>query len=101
MVILFVLFVVQFSISMAALTTTKQKELLLARLDWNTSTIELKQRKQSYFNCCGFEDYEIKNKILCPNVHCCEFGDCSQCSSCSIPMQHAIGTVFYTIGFIG
>src|SRR6218665_61545 len=54
MVILLLLFLVQFSVACAclALSDSQQKELF--RLGWENAAPALKDRTQHLFNCCGF-----------------------------------------------
>ncbi|XP_027199488.2 tetraspanin 97E [Dermatophagoides pteronyssinus] len=101
MVILFILFVAQFSIACACLAfnTTEQREL--ADKEWYSSTIENHQQLQRIFDCCGFQSDDPKNSEYCPKVNCCQTNDCQQCSDCELKIQQAIGDVLHVAGWTG
>ena len=56
MIILFFLFLVQFSIACACLTVNSDQQEKLARQGWESSSIEFKEQIQETFQCCGFDN---------------------------------------------
>ncbi len=70
MVILFILFVVQFSIACACLAFGNDQQNELAKRGWDNTSKENRQRAQTFFNCCGFiHPQSIKfNTTDCPKV---------------------------------
>lgn len=54
MIILFVLFLIQFSVASSCLAVNKDQQRDLAARGWNHGPIELKKEVQDTFKCCGF-----------------------------------------------
>jgi len=105
MVILFLLFLAQFSIACVLLASTSEQQRNVAQNNWNASSGEEKQNIQQNFDCCGFLDTDPKSSILCPNVRCCQLneqmGQCSQCSSCNHKIEQAMAEAFDVVGWFG
>lgn len=57
MIILFFLFLVQFSIACACLAVNSSQQEQLARQGWASSTVEFKEQIQEAFQCCGFDNH--------------------------------------------
>lgn len=55
MVILFLLFVVQFSVACACLAMTEDQERELARQGWEKAPSSARAQAERLFRCCGFE----------------------------------------------
>jgi tetraspanin-13/31 len=69
MVILFILFVVQFSIACACLAIGNDQQKELAERGWDNASKGNQQRAQIFFNCCGFTHKQFKlNNTDCPKV---------------------------------
>ena len=66
MVILFVLFVVQFSIACACLAVSEMKKLEYAQRGWNSADNSTIIKTETYFDCCGFSG--IDNIDQCVKV---------------------------------
>jgi tetraspanin-13/31 len=56
MVVLFVLFIIQFSIACACLAVSKETSDSLATQGWSTVNFDAKARVQETFSCCGFKE---------------------------------------------
>jgi tetraspanin-13/31 len=54
MVILLIVFLIQFSIACACLTVSKSAQLELAKQGWSSVNDHTKQDAQQHFQCCGF-----------------------------------------------
>lgn len=59
MVILFMLFVAQFSIACACLAFNEEQQHKLAYEGWHQASMGLRNETQVYFNCCGFENASL------------------------------------------
>lgn len=59
MVILFMLFVAQFSIACACLAFNKDQQHKLASEGWHSAPMSLRNETQIYFDCCGFENASL------------------------------------------
>uniref|UniRef100_A0A2A4K358 Tetraspanin n=1 Tax=Heliothis virescens TaxID=7102 RepID=A0A2A4K358_HELVI len=110
MVILFLLFLVQFSVACACLTVNSDHQEMLARQGWNKVTLDVKEQVQERFQCCGFQSRtpengttehpscEIVDKICCQNafdpIHC-------QCEPCMGKLKETIDYAFKLCGGIG
>ncbi|XP_063893485.1 tetraspanin-13 isoform X2 [Helicoverpa armigera] len=110
MVILFLLFLVQFSVACACLTVNSDHQEMLARQGWNKVTLDVKEQVQERFQCCGFQSRtpengtaehpscEIVDKICCQNafdpLHC-------QCEPCMGKLKETIDYAFKLCGGIG
>lgn len=71
MVVLFILFVVQFSIACACLAFGADQQAELARRGWDSASLDNRHRAQTYFDCCGFNQTNAIEKLTskdCPNV---------------------------------
>ena len=68
MILLFLLFVVQLSVSCMLLTATPTQQRQIVQKHWNMSSSEERNRFQQNFDCCGFSAGDPKSSILCPNV---------------------------------
>lgn len=56
MIILFLLFLIQFSIACACLAVSSSQQQALAKEGWSRVGPSLKEQVQDNFHCCGFED---------------------------------------------
>lgn len=59
MIILFLLFLLQFSLGCACLAVNKEQEISLVRNGWKAADISLKDTIQNKLICCGFEDVTL------------------------------------------
>ncbi|XP_078039877.1 tetraspanin 97E isoform X2 [Augochlora pura] len=108
MFILFLLFLIQFSIACACLAVNTKQQEQLAEQGWKRVANDLKAKVQTTFNCCSFNSTSIElendsrlsckkvNKICCPT----ESYDC-MCPSCMLILQSTIDYAFKLCGSIG
>ncbi|CAG2168490.1 unnamed protein product [Oppiella nova] len=106
MVILFILFVVQFSIACACLAFGSEQQSRVAAKGWNTASKHDQQSAQSFFNCCGYEKTSkavTLNSTDCPNVKCCmDPTNCwANCEVCAPKIKTAIANALEISGFVG
>ncbi|XP_045209133.2 tetraspanin-13-like isoform X1 [Mercenaria mercenaria] len=76
MIILFLLFLLQFSLGCACLAVNREQEISLVRNGWRAADMTFKDTIQNKLICCGFEDVTL-NKTdplghpSCDAVSCC------------------------------
>ncbi|CAK6958931.1 tetraspanin-13-like [Scomber scombrus] len=96
MIILFIVFVVQFSVSCACLALNKDQQDQLLEVGWNKS--EATQRDvENTLNCCGFTNFN-------PNGTCaaiCFKQEHPSCLTCSTTIQKYTGEVLQFVGGLG
>ena len=59
MVILFLLFLVQFAVACACLALSSDQQHRVLRLGWSRASNELKYQMQVEFSCCGFDNSSV------------------------------------------
>lgn len=95
MVVLFILFIIQFSIACACLAVDDKSQATLAKTGWEKSNNATKKEVQELFNCCGFEKANNDSLIPCPD----SCGD--SCEDCSIKLESVINNGFRVSGGVG
>ncbi|XP_034554581.1 tetraspanin-13a [Notolabrus celidotus] len=96
MMILFLVFVVQFSVSCACLSLNKDQQNNLLEIGWNKSENTQKDVEKT-LNCCGYSSYN-PNSTCAARCHDIPAHSCQTCSS--IITQYA-GEVLRFVGGIG
>lgn len=109
MLILFLLFLIQFSIACACLAVNTKQQEQLAEQGWKHAN-ELIDKVQETFKCCGFNGTEIaymnnSDPFIesCKIKYCCQYPtntDC-ECPSCMQKLQSTIDYAFKLCGSIG
>jgi len=64
MIILFILFIAQFSIAFACLSVSERHKLDIAIKGWTSANNQTKLEAQSFFNCCGFHQKPMASECL-------------------------------------
>jgi tetraspanin-13/31 len=93
MVVLFILFIIQFSIACACLAVDDQTQITLATTGWDNSNNATIHEVQELFSCCGFRNSTIADQ--CPK----SCGD--KCPPCLTKLQSIINYGFRVSGGIG
>ncbi|XP_017338015.1 tetraspanin-13b [Ictalurus punctatus] len=93
MIILFLVFVVQFSVSSACLAINKEQQNELLEVGWNNSHTTQRDVEKS-LNCCGFSHVEVNS--TCPAA-CFTH---STCDTCAAKIQEHVGEVLRIVGGI-
>lgn len=108
MIVLFLLFIVQFSIACACLAFNEEQQHHLAYEGWREAPMSLRNETQVLFNCCQFEDSTIApNDTMsgpsCDPVPCCQIKtNCSAtCPTCWEKLQSTIDSTLRISGGIG
>ncbi|XP_030013368.1 tetraspanin-13a [Sphaeramia orbicularis] len=96
MIILFVVFVMQFSVSCACLALNKQQQDHLLEAGWNKSEVTQRDIEKT-LNCCGF--FHLNN-VTCA-ASCFLHGPPSSCITCSTIIQKYTGEELRLVGGIG
>ncbi|XP_017891613.1 tetraspanin-13 isoform X2 [Ceratina calcarata] len=106
MLILFLLFLIQFSIACACLAVNTKQQEQLAEQGWTRVGHDLRDKVEETFNCCGFNETVISFKsdqaIAC-KAKCCLYPtetDC-ECPPCMQKLQSTIDYAFKLCGSIG
>jgi len=92
MVVLFILFVVQFSIACACLAVDDDTQIRLARTGWEHADNTTKENVERIFDCCGFENV---------TEHDCSAPCGDKCSPCLDKLHGVINSGFRVSGGIG
>ncbi|XP_050081775.1 tetraspanin-13 [Anopheles aquasalis] len=113
MIILFLLFLIQFSIACSCLAVSAERQHQFAEQGWTLASIEIKKEVQDKFLCCGFNSTttgsgandDVSSHPSCEQVQlkCCPAGwlnNC-HCPPCSIMLEDSIGYAFRLSGGIG
>ncbi|KAL4228790.1 Tetraspanin-13 [Mactra antiquata] len=84
MIILFILFLLQFSLGCACLAVNKDQEISLVRNGWMAADAKLKDNIQYKLDCCGFEDWNLNISLplghpACDTATCCHNSDAKCC----------------------
>uniref|UniRef100_A0A3Q3XH57 Uncharacterized protein n=1 Tax=Mola mola TaxID=94237 RepID=A0A3Q3XH57_MOLML len=97
MVILFIAFVVQFSVSCACLALNKDQQNHLLEVGWNKSETTQKY-VEGTLNCCGFSHVNYNSSCA---AQCFLTTSSPSCQTCSDIIQHYAGEVLQFVGGVG
>lgn len=106
MILLFILFVIQFSTACSALTIDSQHQKTLAQDEWNAVNDGIKAEVQDKFNCCGLNSTDSEHPT-CTDLPCCENGlvtvdpHCANCQPCLEKLINAIDDALKIAGRFG
>ncbi|XP_077258351.1 tetraspanin 97E isoform X1 [Temnothorax americanus] len=106
MLILFLLFLIQFSIACACLAVNTKQQEQLAEQGWRGVGHDLRAKVQTTFNCCGFNSTTDESGGSCDDKICCQSIDvtqmsCPPCPTCMHKLQSTIDYAFKLCGSIG
>ena len=96
MVILFALFVVQFSLAFGCLSFSPEQKQGLASSGWTSSSSKTRARAQRLWSCCGFHSVEDS----CSKSCCLHSPDC-QCPPCEPFIVESISHGLSITGWVG
>lgn len=69
MIILFMLFLIQFSIACSCLAVNPEQQRQFAEQGWSMAPADLKQQVQEEFLCCGFNATTTEDHPSCAQVN--------------------------------
>jgi len=109
MLILFLLFLVQFSVACACLAFNTEQQYQLAEQGWNSVSRDIKNKVEQTFDCCEFDNRPNNGMMTTPVLQyecqktCCSGDDKSRChcQSCMKKLQTTINYAFKLCGGIG
>ncbi|KAI9556854.1 hypothetical protein GHT06_016646 [Daphnia sinensis] len=92
MVVLFILFVIQFAIACACLAVNSETQKALAEAGWNGADNATRDDVEKAFHCCGF--HNATESSTCSN-------NCPSCPTCEEKLETMINYGFRVSGGIG
>jgi len=107
MVVLFLIFIIQFSVSCACLSVSKEDELSIASKAWKGVDNTTKFTAENYFGCCGFEDGNVTSPTFdgfeCEKIKVCNppADGVFSCPTCKEKIESKIGVAFSGSGGVG
>ncbi|XP_052265257.1 tetraspanin-31-like isoform X2 [Dreissena polymorpha] len=113
MIVLFLLFLVQFSLGVVCLAVNKDQEIDLVRKAWQSSHNSTRDSLQIQLDCCGFEDWKLNSSAplghpSCSKLPCCTgagdgccVGDTCPCKTCFEKLNPNIHKAFSWSGGLG
>ena len=63
MIILFLLFLVQFALACACLALSSEQQHKVLKVGWSQASDQLKQEMQEHFSCCGFDNETVADNL--------------------------------------
>ncbi|XP_045622425.2 tetraspanin-31 isoform X1 [Procambarus clarkii] len=124
MIVLFIIFIIQFSVACACLAINENQEKLVASKGWAIAGNDTRQDAQTFFGCCGYLSelgnettsmdhpscvaVKMKKGGTCcdkgvNDTNCCRGGNTTSChcETCDGPIQAAMFRGFNLVGGIG
>ncbi|XP_045120748.1 tetraspanin-13-like isoform X2 [Portunus trituberculatus] len=117
MIVLFIIFIIQFSVACACLAINEDQERLVAANGWLEGGLPIQADAQNWFRCCGYNNSDLgltqggdhpsckDIPSCCPNVTeesmCCRSPNDCHCVSCDIPIKQVMLRGFQLVGGIG
>ncbi|XP_015928531.1 tetraspanin-13 isoform X2 [Parasteatoda tepidariorum] len=106
MLILFLLFIIQFSIACACLAVSAEQQHQIAMEGWRKAKLPIKIKAQTFFRCYGFEnqslppDAPLGGGVYYQNISSCA-GEVNRCPPCWKILRNAINNSLKICGGIG
>jgi len=106
MIILALVFLIQFSVAIACLAVGQETELKLAKEGWSRATNETKFDLEKFFSCCAFEDQsDLTDAVTCQKIEACTGkpldGFEYSCPTCVKAIEGNINSAFNKAGGCG
>jgi len=99
MVVLFSIFVIQFSVACACLAASTEDELNLTERAWNNTPNAERQNVEEKLDCCGFKN--VTETMSNPEFPCQAECASTSCSPCKDVMTEKIDYAFNSAGGVG
>jgi len=112
MVVLFLIFLIQFSVSCAALAINEDDEKNIVKQSWsaayaNSNESSIIHQAESTFKCCGLEkiDGKVMMEVLCEDIPACKPEEANStiwsCPTCMDKIQGKVDAGFNGAGVVG
>jgi len=118
MTVLFLIFVVQFSVACACLAMDRAQQEALAKQGWASAPADVLMEAQHQFGCCGYDGlgngsmphpscydvHTLAGAPCCPGASaaaCCPSLASCQCQPCQEPIRQAIDSSVTAAGSVG
>jgi len=98
MVILFAIFVIQFSVACASLAASTDDELEIVEKVWNKTEANAQNDFEVNLNCCGFND--VNDTEIC-TAECVQVNSRDACETCKERITDKIDYAFNSTGGVG
>jgi len=99
MIILSLIFIIQFSVACAALSIDQEQEIKVLHKAWQTADNSTRLNAERYLNCCGFESIdEIAGE--CQMIAACK-GNPVTCPPCFNYIKDNVDSAFQASGTMG
>jgi len=99
MVVLFCIFIIQFSVSCAAIAVNEDDEKEILKSGWNNAPNSTKMDAETLFNCCGLED--VTEGVDCGTVTACGKQNITDCEPCLGKITEKVDAAFNAAGGLG
>jgi len=100
MMVLLVLFVIQFSVSCACLAVSTEKQIAIALKGWELASNETRFTAEKNFHCCGFVNSTVDG-YNCDKIPECYKDEQIICETCLEKIKDKIGYAFSASGGVG
>lgn len=105
MIILFLIFCIQFSVACAALAVDSETEKNILGKAWDKSSNETRLSFEKHFGCCSFDDVnDASQAISCQEIPACKpVGNSTEltCKDCFATIQPVMSKAFSSAGGVG
>jgi tetraspanin-13/31 len=100
MIVLFCIFVIQFSVSCAALGVNNEDEKVILEKAWSKADNETIFDAEKLFDCCGLSN--ISEGVGCDQLTCAAGAKgVESCAPCMVKLQEKINSAFNAAGGLG
>jgi tetraspanin-13/31 len=100
MVTLFLIFLIQFSVSCAALAVSESDEAKIIKNGWNVADNGTKFDAEKAFGCCGLDD-KFNEGVKCTEVPSCAPVNATTCVTCMDKIRDKVNYAFNAAGAVG
>ncbi|XP_054084896.1 tetraspanin-13 [Zeugodacus cucurbitae] len=102
MIILFMLFLIQFSIASSCLAVNSEQQKEFAEEGWNNVPDSMRQQVQDTFTCCGFNSTHTGTTCEAVTKKCCpDYMENCACPPCLPALEDKISYAFKLCGGLG
>jgi len=99
MVVLFCIFIIQFSVSCAAIAVNEDDEKQILKKGWDSATDSTKKDAERIFDCCGLNN--VTEGIECQKYTVCGKQNATNCLPCMGKITEKVDAAFNAAGGLG